>query len=77
MNKFIFKKIKNKKNVKYYFLQRFSNINFRKKMKKRKKKEKKKEEPNLLLIIALLLMSPSTQHAFYPLFLEEKLVIWF
>jgi len=41
-----------------------------------KKKGKKKEKSNLLLIIAFLLMTPTTKHAFYPLFLEEKLVIW-
>jgi len=42
--------MKNKKNVKENFLQRFSNFNFRKKKKKRemKKMRKKKEEPNLL-----------------------------
>jgi len=66
--------------VKHYFLQRFSNFNFRKRKRwkkdeKKKKKGKKKEEPNLLLIIALLFMSPTTQHTFYPLFLKEKVVI--
>jgi len=37
--------------VKHYFLQRFSNFNFRRKKRKEKRDEKKgknKEEPNLL-----------------------------
>jgi len=46
-------------------------------MKEIKKEGKKKEELNLLLIIALFFMSPTTQNIFYPLFLKEKLVIWF
>jgi len=67
--------MENKKNVKKKILQRFSNINFRKKkMEKRKKKGKKKEKPNLL--------SHSSSWAqqlniFSTFVLIKKLVIWF
>ena len=43
VNKFIFKKLKKKiKNVKHYFLQRFSNFNFRRRKKRDEKKKKEK-----------------------------------
>jgi len=66
--------MENKKYVKHYFLQRFSNFNCKKKeMKKRRKKRNKKERAQFVINYRIPSHEPNNSTCFLPLFLEEKL----